>query len=686
MTGENNTIHNTGTINTEASSVLLSNDINGSSITNSGNIISIFGDAIDLSSATVGNSVSIFNEYGGIISGSLSSNAILGGDNDTSIYNYGDIISSISLGGGNDNIVMYSNSNVYGDIDAGGGNNNLIFSGSGNYDSGIIQNFSTVTKQDAGDWVLGSNSDLDNVTDLNIINGSLISYGDIDVNNINISNGATININSTVNADITNSGILTSSQNANINGNLIQDTDGTLLSDISNNGSSTININGTADLDGILNINKTSENYVTGSEYNLLTASSGLSGHFTSVSGDYINIFRRFAISYSDNDVYAVVAGNYQDIYSNDNQKEIGKYFDLTYENASGDYLAIINSLNSLSSTEQVKDAYNDLGGEIHAAALGIANISGDKFIDSISSNLHTQRIGNIKYQYDSGTAPKKWKVSDVWWRNYKSGLDSKMTNSQIGYTGNVNGNIIGTDLFINDDFIFGAALNQSKTLVNGNEDNLTLDSLGMALYTVYNFKHSYIDTTLAYSLDSYSIDRNINFSDINRNANSSYNGNQIRLKSDMGYIFSFSRDFYLSPNAGLEYANINSDNFNESGAGSLNITGENKTFQSLKPSIGLRAYKYMTLNGMVMMPMLKLDYAFETLDRQGEYIGSLNGAQGTNQFKIEGFDTDYSTIKLSAGIDAKISENSKVYFQYKKEFNENYNSDMIYFGLKVDW
>ena len=164
--------------------------------------------------------------------------------------------------------------------------------------------------------------------------------------------------------------------------------------------------------------------------------------------------------------------------------------------------------------------------------------------------------------------------------------LDS--TANVTGYNFTIFGFTAGADYRLRDDLVIGLGTgyyNTSASYKNSGGD-AGINSIPFYAYGAYTPGSFYAMGSLGYTLNLYSLDRNIAFGGINRVATSSVNGNQLNASLETGYDFKVAQ-FTLTPALTVYYSQAWVNGFTESGAGSLDLNVNSQSANSVQTGIG---------------------------------------------------------------------------------------------------
>ncbi|MCB1068408.1 MAG: autotransporter domain-containing protein, partial [Simkania sp.] len=113
---------------------------------------------------------------------------------------------------------------------------------------------------------------------------------------------------------------------------------------------------------------------------------------------------------------------------------------------------------------------------------------------------------------------------------------------------------------------------------------------------------------------NTYTIDRNIRYTGINRRANSSHHSYDVLARLDGGYKFRVNiggniDHFFILPEARLSYLNMFEEGYTESGAGSINLKVDSKYSAYLQPTLLVKFLRDFYTPSVCVTPVIQLGW-----------------------------------------------------------------------------
>ena len=307
-------ISGTGTVTVGGTGNILTltgnNTYSGATQINAGALYASTGTGIgDLSAVTVASGAEF--EIGGVGGAVTETIGSLAGAGDFSVNNPADHL----ITGGNNSSTTFSGDATGGQIEKVG-TGVFTVSGTGNLSSGLTVTGGTVAIADGGDYTAttsvasGATLDVQAGEVGGLLTGDLATAAGAfaKINGQvsgNVTNAGTLSGNGTVTGTLTNSGNVMPGNSPgvlNIDGAYVQTATGTFTAEINGAAAPVAGTSydqiavtgtpGTATLDGTLAVVKsTATNYVAGAQYDIVTASGGITGNFATITGNVVSPF-----------------------------------------------------------------------------------------------------------------------------------------------------------------------------------------------------------------------------------------------------------------------------------------------------------------------------------------------------------------------------------------------------------
>jgi outer membrane autotransporter protein len=684
------------------------------SVVNAGSIIGTNGSGVYMDTGSVSNLT------GGIIKGGQYGMEITNGA--ASVINAGRIIgtngTAISLGNYSNTVVLQTGSLVQGNIVGGAtGTNAAFLQGNGSYGNSF-SNFETLTVQaDATGWNLtGTNTFSTNTTvqtGLLRINGSLTTPLLTVSNSLGNTNG--LGGSGTIIGIVDNHGYFAPGNSIGTNtiiGSLTNWGDYYVQVDAATNSdhivvSDTATING-----GNVIVQPAHEIYGSNTVYTILTATNGISGQYVTNSivptfSPYVALFLTSSLSNDLDNVYLTLHRKaFTTVANTYNQHSVAGALDGIVDPARlGNAPAMSNLVAEffwLPDAGTARAALDSMSGEIHGT-LGMLDVQQqDAFNNSIAL-----RTGRISAGGESGGYASN--SNDVFYVYNGSGYDSYNSKSLFGDNiwlqgfgsfghldgdGNASGGNFtisglsgGFDYRLRPGMLVGLAVGYShdNAGVGGLGASGTVSAIQFAGYGGYVNGPWHLDGIFSCGFLKTDTKRFINVGSIHQEADGKYNGDVLSLSTEGGYAFK-AGPVTIEPTAGLDYAHLSQDSFNETGTNTFDgnnygLHVNSVAMDSLRTALGVRlAAQFGKTNGVQFIPALRVAWEHEFADKTADVNASFIG--GSGDFVVRGVELGADSGVLGAGLTVSFNKAIQGFVNYDAHLNARMSSHAVSGGL----
>ena len=251
----------------------------------------------------------------------------------------------------------------------------------------------------------------------------------------------------------------------------------------------------------------------------------------------------------------------------------------------------------------------------------------------------------------------------EVWGKVYGAWGNQATYGNVAGYNSSTGGVVLGADKVISSDMSLGAVLGISTSSMSSNNSaapsNLNINSYQLGGYGDYKITPALkLDYQADIAINQNSGSRNISFYGVT--ANSSYTSYTGHLGTGVQQNFVLNDKTSITPTFRVDYLTVQSQAYNESNAGVLNLNVNNQTWNELFTTAGLRAdYEFM--------PKVKLSTnvsaGYNSLNRQVLLGASYAG--GGNSFTTYGLQLSPWLYNAGAGISGVITKDIELNIRY---------------------
>ncbi|MGH6828474.1 MAG: autotransporter outer membrane beta-barrel domain-containing protein [Rhizomicrobium sp.] len=603
----------------------------GDSITNSGTIKDAGTAGVSLASGA-----SLTNQAGGVISGTTGV-AFTG--TGASLTNYGTITgtggTAIQFDAGNNDMTLGGSSALSGGIDGGGGAGQIGLVGTGTIAS-TIANF-------------GAGSAL------------FIAKGA----NWTASGNWTI-------ASVTNNGTLqpgTAGSPLKLTGNFTQSSASVLRSILTaGGGASELEVTGTATLAGTVAVTEPLT-LTAPVKYTILTASGGVSGTFSSVTGG--TALLPATLSYDANDVYVTVAQAQLTGLANAtaNQAEVEGGYDTASKATPALVASSLGALNTLQAPALATNLER-LAGENEADLSTVAILMGRQFIN--------------RFQDHAGhrTDNQGW---DIW-------------SSGFGQSGHVNGDgnshrlneglaggVIGAERSLSPNFNLGLLFGYGASHfdVAGGLGQGRADHLAFAGTGDYAAGPLYFTAILGGAEGRGTTLRDVSVPGATAIASAKSDDGEFLGAFEGGYRTGNSWGINLTPFAGLDFGSVTEEAFTETGGGALDLAAANRNTLSVQSELGARLSETLSLGMNPLTTDLKLGWGHEFSKTARLADPSFSGG---SSFLVAGARVPGDSAVIGLGVAAAIMPDAVITLHYDGDLASRGESDAVSLGLRFIW
>ena len=522
---------------------------------------------------------------------------------------------------------------------------------------------------------------------------------------LGVLSGGTLGGNTIVAGNMNNAGTLSpghSPGTVTVNGNFVQQSGGTFQLQVQ---SSTIFdrlfVTGSATLAGTLQVQSWAGHQFAFGEAVPFIQAGSITGTFSSIQMENPSTFRgRFLVD-GGTGTLLVAPASYVLVAQTTNQRNVAKALD-HYITAVGNDREVVSSALDKMSENQYPAAFNAISPAFHET---IANITLEQAFDQtqmLNQRLSSVRLGAQGFQligmnaeplaYDKNgkrsADPKDLKTviqqdSNPNWSAWAmgSGIFGRMTDvSQIpNYHSETGSCLVGADYRWSPNFSTGLYGGYQGTYVDyANKSNTRMNSALFGGYATYSAGGFYTDAVVGGGYNAYNVRRTIDFSTINRTAQSDQQSGQLNAALNFGYDWKVS-GFTLGPVLGAQYTYVGIAPFTETGASSLDLAVKQQNANSLRTTLGGRiAYTWNVSSKIVLIPEIRMLWEQEFMNGSRAIGSSLAGGSGPS-FSTWTDAPERSSAFAGAGVSTQIGSTWNASVFYNVDFGrQNYLANMV--------
>lgn len=406
-----------------------------------------------------------------------------------------------------------------------------------------------------------------------------------------------------------------------------------------------------------------------GQQYNILSATNGVTGQFDSVAPDYL--FLGTSLGYAGGQVTLDVARNdttFASVADTANGRAVAGALETL-----GAGNPLYESLLSTGSVAQARQAFRQLGGQIHAD-IASAQINDSRYLrDTLNERLR-QAEGLTSVSPVAADDGGAWaKLLGAW--DHASG-DANAT----GYQASTYGVLLGLDSAYADDWRMGVATGYTRTSLDGGYGaNADSDNYHLAVYGGKQLGELALRAGAGYTWHRFDTSRSVSFGTQSDHSDAKYNARTEQFFAEAGYQLTAGM-VSVEPFANVSYVNFENNRIREQG-GATALRGDKQHTDATFSTLGLRSG-------------LEWDATAETtVALRGEVgwqhqYGELDRATG---LKFQGSSTPFVTNSVSASRDGTVlkasaevavNRNAHLSLGYSGLISENYQDNSVNAGF----
>ncbi|MDR0805989.1 MAG: S8 family serine peptidase [Enterobacteriaceae bacterium] len=537
-----------------------------------------------------------------------------------------------------------------------------------------------LTKNGTGTLVFTENATYKGTT--NVLGGTLASEKSI-ASAINVGPSGTLNVR-TVGGSVNNQGsVVLQNGLTSFNSNYTQTSSGQLALVLG----STLNVAGTASIAGDLHVLAVPDGYVNSTQrQDVLITKSGLSGTFdtfTKASGVFLDATVAYDAKNAWLNLQRVQATQVQGVQYNAaataGAVRLEKAFsqlDQQLANApaptsvaQAEFLSGAARLQQSPTPQAAQAALESLSGQLPAATTSMT-------MQAI--NFNNRQVSNhVAQLMDSPRKSNEW-AGNI---HYQSSLNS---GGFSGVNYNMNGWVMGQDVFLDKNTFIGSALTRSDTygsLKRGAERSS--GTVGEAsLFGGKIFDSYYVTGRIASGYYDGQQKRNLWLGNQTARVNSDQSGNYFNVGSEMGYRMK-NDGWQITPYIDSQYISLKQDAFKETGASGFGLQANGQTTTRWQAGVGTRAgYGWdMGDQGKINLTA-QTHYQRAIAQDNGRYNASFTGM---NQYMpLDGVSLSRDVMMVGGGLEWLFSDAMALYMNYEQYFSDNQQSNMVNMNFSV--
>ncbi|OKH88167.1 hypothetical protein LF95_16030 [Thalassospira sp. TSL5-1] len=250
------------------------------------------------------------------------------------------------------------------------------------------------------------------------------------------------------------------------------------------------------------------------------------------------------------------------------------------------------------------------------------------------------------------------------------------------GFTSKSFGLTSGFDHMITPNLLGGVALSWLRSWTDGSNDSSgstqRLDSYQLTAYSTYRLGRLSLDGQAGFGWNHFDQKRNVSF--LGQTAGADYDGQQYMARARAGYDFSVGANTTLTPFASLRWIHARNESYDETGAGSANLSVDAQNSDVVTQELGTRAqWQFDTAYG-TLTPEISAAWVHDYTDSAQTSTGQIGGA--AYSVETEGLPSD--GVHIGAALSLAATDSTDIRLEYDGELRAGYQSQTA--TLKASW
>jgi len=334
--------------------------------------------------------------------------------------------------------------------------------------------------------------------------------------------------------------------------------------------------------------------------------------------------------------------GDYGSYAGTGNGRAIGAALTAIGRNPGPDWRTILDAVDRVPDSEK-GSALDRMGPGESDAFTGAGLANGRRYIESTRSRLDEE----------SGQRKRNAPQSHGKWLTWADGSDGYFKIPEGPYNFDVVGVSCGIDHDFGDSFIAGIGVGMSRTDFSWPDSGSEAksDAAYAGTYANWRLGSAQIEAGANYGNSQTDAKRHIQFGDIYRVASSGFDGHPYAAFVDGSYEW-LGEPWRFAPMISLSYVGIQEDGYTENGAGSLDLTVDDRRSDSIQAGGGVRMSRTIETRFVRLVPSLKAQWGRE-LKTSGRDTGARFADVSESTFTMNGPESPADNSELGACLSA---------------------------------
>ncbi|WP_018950709.1 autotransporter domain-containing protein [Thioalkalivibrio sp. AKL12] len=542
-----------------------------------------------------------------------------------------------------------------------------------------------------------------------VVNGTLASQDGLEVES-----GGQLGGDGQVHGDATIRGMLAPGNSIGSltisNGDLTLDQDSVYRVEVNDGGNTAgvnndyVTVEGDIHIDDSASVHVTAENgtddgstWDPETTYTILNAEQAVYGEFGDVTDDFA--FLESELGYGSDQVYLTLTqvADFVDVARTRNQRAVAGGLDEQTQNA--DMSPVLDALIAMDE-DNARAALDDLSGVDHTHVQQIGLRGAQRFRAGLTGRMpgpgdaqaprETASLEQLAgLQLTSAGQPRGLlddspETSRGWWVNAEGGRgDIDDTRNASGADYRFSGLTVGFDAPVSEELHLGAAMGYTRNRGDTAGGDIDVDSVHLAGYGGWQRDALYARGSVGMAYHSTDTERFVDT--VGRTAEADYSARGVGMRAEGGYTFEIGDTARLTPFGGLDYEYLRRSGFSESGAGAANLDVDRESEYSLRSQAGVRFDQAFETTGGRVAPYAEAAWVHEHGDRSSR-MDTAFAADTSTRFTIEGPRLSRDRVRVAAGLDARLNEDSFLNVGYQGEIASSDDLHAIGLTFRRNW
>ncbi len=466
-----------------------------------------------------------------------------------------------------------------------------------------------------------------------------------------------------------------------------------------------VSVGGNIDIEEQASLHVTSEHdtddgstFAPETTYTILSAENGgVEGEFGEVTDDFA--FLSTSLDYGEDAVFLTLTqvADLANVAQTSNQRAVASTLD---EQVDGEALSDITGAVVMMDEDNARAALDDLSGVDHTHTQQIGLRGAQRFRAGLTGRMpgpggaqapretaSLEQLAGLQLAsagQPRGLLDEAADASRGWWVNAEGGRgDIDDTTNATGADYRFTGLTIGFDAPVSNEFHLGAAVGYTRNRGDSASGDIDVDSYHLAAYGGWQRDALYARGSVGLAYHSIDTERFVDT--VERNAEADYSARGVGMRAEGGYAFEVGDTARLTPFGGLDYEHLRRSGFSESGAGAANLDVNRESEYSLRSQAGVRFDQAFETTGGWVAPYAEAAWVHEHGDRSSR-MDTAFAADTSTRFTIEGPRLSRDRVRVAAGLDARLNEDSFLNVGYQGEIASSDDLHAIGLTFRRNW